>query len=508
MQQATTTVPVVVFWPSLDDPDTTGTQERPAACTDTTAPNGITIFQHGITFDRSAAMLPAILLANQSCQAVVAIDQPLHGLGGDNGTIAGLTPLDETTVFGEAQATLGAYASVIQTNTGESPAVACSEQSLKTAPQSLAFSCLQLDNMSKLLASDYTGERHFGFTRDESADGLVATKADDITGVASGSLFINPTNMLNSRDNLRQSVVDLLNLTATVRLMPIFDANGDDLKDPLLQNAPTINFVGHSLGGIAGATFASLVNNPVLNGNLNGIYDQAGISVDYPTLNSVTLHNTGSQITRLLENSQTRSDELLAGLAARGITQKTSNYENFFYVFQSVVDSTDSVNFAVELGNSTGNLLVTEVIGDNTVPNEANVNPLGEAYPAPLAGTEPLMALLDIGQGGGELADGSGLRLMDTDSTLSKLMPAAVFFAGTNPCADANHGTFVAPIAPVPGCPGDTAVTTDAFTAMVVQTAGAVSGSGIPGSDNATYGSLISGSLGASTTLENALDQN
>ncbi|WP_236744158.1 hypothetical protein [Marinobacter similis] len=76
-QQATVTTPVVVFHPA---PLSSG--ERPTACADPSKPNGVTIFQHGITVDRSVSMLPAILLAQSSCQAIVAIDQPLHGLAG------------------------------------------------------------------------------------------------------------------------------------------------------------------------------------------------------------------------------------------------------------------------------------------------------------------------------------------------------------------------------------------------------------------------------------------
>ena len=82
-------------------------------------------------------------------------------------------------------------------------------------------------------------------------------------------------------------------------------------------------------------------------------------------------------------------------------------------------------------------------------------------------------------------------------------MPVASFFAGTNPCSDANHGTFVAPIAPEEACPGGAADTSVAFSAMVTQTAQALSAQPIPGSSVPAVGA----SLGSSATLENALDQ-
>lgn len=195
-----------------------------------------------------------------------------------------------------------------------------------------------------------------------------------------------------------------------------------------------MNFIGHSLGGISGGTFASIVNDPTLNATINGIWD-SNTQLEpftFPSMNSVVLHNTGGQVTRLLENSVSRSGDLLDGLAAKGITQETSSYESFFYIFQSLLDGTDPINFAVSLGNSTNGLLITEVTGDSTVPNEANVNPLNKAYSAPLAGTEPYMALLDIGQGGTSLSDGTEVALIDTGDSSDKPAPVAVFFDGTN----------------------------------------------------------------------------
>lgn len=489
-QQATTTVPAVVFHPVLD-----GSAAQPGECVNgaTNEPNGVTIFQHGITVDRSVSMLPAILLAQSTCQTIVAIDQPLHGLAGTSvGTVPGLDPLDA-----------GAFTATVQTvidNLSQAP-----------EPDLQAIGAL-----TAMINADYIGERHFGYTANESLQPVAA----DLANVSSGSLFINPLNMLNSRDNVRQGVVDLLNVAASLQTFNFGSAlNLSNAGDTL-----PVNFVGHSLGGISGTTFSSLVNGentytivvdpttePPTTAELtrNQLADtvlaQAGAGLTFPELNSVVLHNTGSQGTRLIENSPTISGQILNGLAAAGVTQGTSDFENFFYIFQSAVDATDPVNFAVELGasTSTNSLLITEVVGDSTVPNEANVNPLGSAFSAPLAGTEPLMALLDIGLGGTSLVDGSeGLGILDSSATSGLPAPVASFFNGANPCSDANHGTFVAPVVPNEQCPGGVADTSDAFGAMVTQTAAAISGApGIPA------GASIQPFLGDSSTLENALDQ-
>lgn len=489
-KNATTTVPVVVFHPVLDDPATTEVNERSVACNDATKPDGVTIFQHGITVDRSVSMLPAILLAQSACQAVVAIDQPLHGLAGaTNGRVPGLDTLDEGTLTDAVNEIL--------------PAVAGSPLAAQ---------------LNALIGADYIGERHFGFTNNGELEPVAAAPAD----ISSGSLFINPGNMMNSRDNLRQGVVDLLNVAASVQT---FDIDGDFNTQGDLADVP-VNFVGHSLGGISGTAFASLVNSTktytyneldlTLNEILNGIYGQSPqlSSFSFPSLNSVVLHDTSGQVTRLIENSPALSDALLGGLAEEGVAQGSADFESFFYIFQSVVDASDPVNFAKNLGASTSNILVSEVVGDTTVPNEANVNPLGNALSAPLAGTEALMALLDLGAdstAGNVLSDGAALSIVGANSAANTgALPAASFFAGDNPCANANHGTFVGPLTPANPkdlqCPGGSDTRT-AFAEMVRQTVLAIGGApvlldaGLPDSPDLSV-------LGTSSTIDSALDQN
>ncbi|KEF32926.1 MAG: MECDP-synthase [Gammaproteobacteria bacterium] len=476
-QQGFVTAPTTVYYP---DP-----ANAPAACGGGTDPVGVTIFQHGITTDRSAAMLPAILIANQACQAVVTMDLPLHGLGGNEdvpgalGQIPGLTPLDETALDAKLDATITGLQ-----NAGDA-------QSLALAAQ-----------LTIMRNDDYTGERHFNYTADAS---LNPVEAAALTDVSSGSLYVNPLNMLGSSDNNREAVVDLLNLTATLQTL---DINGDFQPD--LAGLP-VSFAGHSLGGIVGTTYAALNNDATLNATLAGTLSSvSGGALTYPTLSSVSLLNAGSQVTRLLENSPAFSGTLLGGLAANGVTQGSSDFESFFYVFQSVVDSSDPVSFAKDLGASGTSVLLQEVTGDTVVPNEANVNPLGNAFSAPLVGTEPLAALIDRGADAtatNTLADGATVALMDDNNPNSAAMPLITFFDGTDQCNGANHGTMVSPLQEQGTC--DSSV---AFTAMVTQIVGAIGGGAIPGSDagpvvGADIAAAIAASLGSSDTVANALDQ-
>ncbi|RBP26552.1 virulence factor lipase-like protein [Marinobacter pelagius] len=414
--------------------------------------SGVTIFQHGIGVDRSVSMLPGILLAAKTCQAVIAIDQPLHGLAGSTlGTLPGLDELTPEDVGPAFEAVPG-------------------------------------------LA--YIGERHFNYT---DAGGLTPISAESAADVTSGSLFINLKSLQGARDNLRQGVLDLLNLSASIdgtgsaSGLTGLDITGT--SDPDLAGLP-VNFVGHSLGGITGTTFASLSNDP----EVIAPYAALPFGKQFPELNSVVLHNTGGQVTKLVENSASLSDRILSALPPQG----TSDLETFLYVFQSVLDEVDPAVYARSLGANTPQLMVTEVTGDATVPNEANVNPLESALSAPLAGTEPLMALFDLGANGGTLADSTGVNIVDINAavpTTDAGVPAAIFFDGSNPCTGANHSTFVVPQVPSDEC-GGVADTSEAFAAMVELT-GAVIAQGItPVTQN------TAATLGASTTIENALDQN
>jgi len=421
----------------------------------------VVIFQHGITVDRSVATVPAINIAAQTllggaCIATVAIDQPLHGLGGGTvGTVPGLTPA------------------------------------------SLYIEEADFPN------ADFIGERHFNYSTPEGA--FAPQQESDITDVRSGSLFINLGSLQTGRDNLRQGAVDLLNLAATIK-SGAFDIDGADgtYVANSLQGA-TFHFVGHSLGGITGTVFSSLVTDPVLRGTYAGV---PGLDPLYPELSSVSLMNTGGQLTKLVENSPAFAPTILGGLASAGVAQGTSTLESFLYVFQSTIDGVDPVNYGKTLGaNAAGTtgLLISEVVGDLTVPNEANVSPLGQALSAPLAGTEPLMALLDIGAGGSILADGTELALVSASNPVPVAPPAVAgsFFFGQDPCVNANHGTFVAPATPPNEddevCPNGSS-TGDAFAEMIGEVIGNITQQAVPVTNSTV--------LGDSNTIDSALDQN
>jgi hypothetical protein len=175
----------------------------------------------------------------------------------------------------------------------------------------------------------------------------------------SATFFINLSNLLVSRDNLRQGMADLFTLAASI---PVMDYDGDDLPD---FDGARIAFVSQSLGTITGIPFLALED----------------------TVNDAVLSVGGGGIARLLDGSPSFGPRIRAGLAAAGVVAGTPEFDQFMVVTQTVIDAGDPLNFA-SFTAASNNILFHEVLGDqvitNTVPG------------APLSGTEPLIAAMNL----------------------------------------------------------------------------------------------------------------
>ncbi|HWT16026.1 MAG TPA: Ig-like domain-containing protein [Patescibacteria group bacterium] len=154
----------------------------------------VVIFQHGITRNRSDALAISATMAQQGF-AVIAIDQPLHGIRAIDPGISGF--YIENTPFG---------------------AIA--------------------------------NERTFDLDLSNNTTGQVG--APDGIVDASGTYTINLASLLTSRDNLRQAVADLFTLAKTI---PTMSVDGDATPD---FDGSRVFFVGQSLGSIVGLNFVTL----------------------------------------------------------------------------------------------------------------------------------------------------------------------------------------------------------------------------------------------------------
>lgn len=377
------------------------------------------IFQHGITTDRSAALTFGTALieaakANGLNIAVIAIDQPLHGVVLTNSqdklslakqllSAAGLdTSAATQQAVVDGSFTTGVLNQIIAGGCTGATISSVLAGSCGATAQTEMYGAVSIQNTVANAGSIVPGlphtthERHFDYTADPSTNEPVPMDASlGKTYNKSGSLFINLANFLNSRDNLREAEVDLLNLRASIGAMDL-DANGTaDLS------SSNVYFIGHSLGAIDGGTFVAVANG---SGNANLV------------LKGANLIAPGGGVTRLLDNSPAFAPSILAGLStAAGLSHGDLDLETYYNVLQATIDPGDPLNFAgdrylageAEFKYTSGTwktdakpLLISEFVGnsatntppDQVVPNNAYPTPYGTAEPAPLSGTDPLIA--------------------------------------------------------------------------------------------------------------------
>lgn len=278
-------------------------------------PYPVMIFQHGITSNRTAMLGIADTMAG-ACTAVVAMDLPLHGIAADNPVHLGLQ-----------QASGGAIGIFEGYTPGD------------------------------------VRERTFGV---DYIDNTTSAPGPDGTPDSSGAHTINLTNLVVSRDNLRQAVLDLLVLEEAI---PAMDVDGDTQPD---FDANNISFMGHSLGGIAGSKYI-------------GLTDKVKVSVQATTSGSIA---------QMLDGSASFSPRIRAGLAAAsGVPADDPAFESevltpFLFAAQTVVDSGDPVNYATLAQALDIPTLALQVQNDQVVPNQV--------AGAPLAGSIPHAALFGL----------------------------------------------------------------------------------------------------------------
>src|SRR5690554_1100367 len=327
----------------------------------------VVIYQHGITVDRTAGVLVGNALATSPvCTAMVAIDHTMHGVAPGNAT--GL-------VFSTEKV---------------ASSVNLQDPSTYTASPFAAVRAATLAQTS-VPWLEALGERHNNVGKDASSQNVAmkfAAAGDAADVGASGDLYINLNNFARTRDAMRQTVLDLMNLNATIGDMDV-DADGNSDFD-----ASKVYFVGHSLGAIIGTTFVAVNNDPdvqAFNGNL-------------PKIQGAILGNGGGGVVKLLENSPSIGGaKILPGLkAAAGLEQGSADIEKFFGVMQAMVDSADPINFAGAEHMKTLPILSYEAVGgvgdakpDLVVPNNA-LNATVATAKSYLAGTDPLVKLLGI----------------------------------------------------------------------------------------------------------------
>lgn len=346
-------VPVLMF-----EPIGSGTS---AACTGG-KPWPVIIMQHGFTSSRTGNLINGSQVANFTCHAVIAMDLPHHGIAANAGTQLAFN--------------------VEQANGASTP--------WATAVDAVIAANADTPENTML---DELKERHGNIYLDATSGSPMPMDFANVAG-DSGSLFIRLDNFQRTRDNLRQAVMDLANLNASLGNIDI-DGDGTATGDLDLTK---VKYIGHSLGAIVGTPFVAL-NNASLAGNTN-----------LKQIQSAVLATPGGHLTKLIENSAALSGQVLAGLegANEDLVQGNSLLESFMKVFQATLDSADPMNFAAALKSVNAGLgtpiLLTGMYGgaalaDSFYPSDLVVPVTGEgtvlASGAPKAPTavNPLVGL-------------------------------------------------------------------------------------------------------------------
>ncbi|MGE6161440.1 VolA/Pla-1 family phospholipase [Aeromonas salmonicida] len=228
----------------------------------------------------------------------------------------------------------------------------------------------------------------------------------------------NPTPYLNlsyltvARDNLKQSVADLLGLRMAVGLANSQNAIGSagNLK---------VHFLGHSLGAIAGANLLAVANQPIGNPTADALFkfDTGGLAMPGggiaplllnsptfgPTIKMGVLTGGSAELkaafTAYAPNCQTAVptcfvNEFLPSLGATTQAAAASTLQSYSFAAQSVLDSADPINIASGI-KADFPLFATEIVGDGALSLSDQVIPNSIAS-APLGGTEPLFKLLAL----------------------------------------------------------------------------------------------------------------
>ncbi|MDC0663821.1 hypothetical protein [Marinobacter sp. SS21] len=427
--------------------------------------SGVVVYQHGITTDRSAMLTFGTALAANG-YAVFGIDLPLHGIGAFTESEqlaladqllagAGLEVNDTNRqALINAQLSLGLLAQLraapCPLSADDATAIsevlggACGAEAATSMGGLLSIESTAVNAGSTVpgISAQVESERHFGFYA--PVPGTVAPIDYENGAGDSGSLFLNLSNFLNTRDNIRQGSVDLMNLRASLPGLTLPDITGN--PSFAIDAAPSTYFVGHSFGTITGTPFVAAVNA----NQLAGLDTTVGVN----DINAASLLTPGGNIAGMAQNSPAFAPAIFLGLQqAAGLEQGDASLETYFNVFQGALDTADPINFVDNLSGQSDQILLSQVNGDTVLPNAADDDAWGvpalsgvfnaevggvvvpvsiDSFNAPLAGTQPLtLGLTNIT----EYADGNHGTPVSADpaSAFGQMVTETITLFMTNP---------------------------------------------------------------------------
>lgn len=293
---------------------------------------------------------------------------------------------------------------------------------------------------------------------------LTGNGTDDLNATTvSATHYLNLASLPTARDNSRQAVADLLGVR--LGLNAFVDATGTNM---LNINASDVSVMGVSLGAITGGMFASLANTPFEGPleALSGLYSIKAASLESPggglatfllespsfgpLIKGFLLSEASPEFAAFLMDTFGTTDVteaqlvqgtngFLAALDAEQTAGVNAILGQFAFAAQTMVDSSDPINYFTSLGMNTPVHMMT-VVGDGTDENLPDqVIPVSTALPTsgqlPLAG---LMNLDDVVSTVPSTSPISGIVKFNTGAHASSLSPVS------NPAVTAEMQTQVA----------------------------------------------------------------
>jgi hypothetical protein len=225
---------------------------------------------------------------------------------------------------------------------------------------------LPLHGIAATASPLYQASNEQTFNLDLIVNASGATGPDSVID-PSGTHFINLTFPLASRDNLRQAVVNQLNL---LRALPTLDLDANPATVDI--DGTRVAFVGMSLGSITGIAFGSVIPSPVL-------------------VPRMTFSVPGGGLAALLRDSPTFGPRINAGLATQGLTPGTTLYAQFMRDVQAIIDAGDPLNYVASTA-SQRTIYFQQVVGATPTP------PLPDQV-IPNSATQRLIAAVQAGVG-------------------------------------------------------------------------------------------------------------
>ncbi|MBZ6073707.1 VolA/Pla-1 family phospholipase [Aeromonas schubertii] len=234
---------------------------------------------------------------------------------------------------------------------------------------------------------------------------------DTVTTSSNPTPYLNLSYLTVARDNLKQSVADLLGLRLAVGL-----ANS---KGVIGGVGLKVHFLGHSLGAITGTNLLAVANaelnpqvDPLFKFDTGGLAMPGGgiapLLLNSPTFGPTIQYGILTSSSAALKDGFTAYapscqkapdpacfvNEFLPKQDAATRAAATSTLASYSFAAQSVLDSADPINLGAGI-KSDLKLFATEIVGDGALklPDQVIPNTIASA---PLGGTEPLLKVLGL----------------------------------------------------------------------------------------------------------------